>query len=244
MLIGKLINALFPKRCPICDEVILSREWVCPDCRKKIKPISVDTCRKCGKPLADSGSIYCASCEGKFQYYDRGYSVFEYKDMAKSLYRFKYGGRAEYAGFYAKCADIHLGDILRELKAEALIPVPIHKKRERKRGYNQAECFACELSKYLGVPVISDYVIRQKNTRALKTLNASERERNLKKAFIIGANGVKLKTIIIVDYIYTTGATINCISEKCREAGVENIYFLTVAIGQDYSRRAYERKKL
>lgn len=232
MLVKKALNLLFPKRCAICDEVICGDEVICPNCVGKIKPITGDTCRKCGKALKDKDRLYCCSCEGHVHLYDRGYSVFEYRDIAESLYRFKYKGRAEYATFYAMCASRSFGRLLKELDADALIPVPIHKKRKNQRGYNQASIFAKELSKHIGVPVIDNYVMRQKNTIALKKLSANERKRNLKNAFIISTNGVKLKTIIIIDDIYTTGATIDGIAEKCREAGVEKIYFLTVAVGQ------------
>ncbi len=112
-----------------------------------------------------------------------------------------------------------------------MIPVPIHRIRRAKRGYNQAQEYATELSKYCGIPVMSDIIKRKKSTVPLKKLGEAERKNNLKKAFIIAPNVVKLKSIIIVDDIYTTGATIDAMARLLKEAGVDSIMFVTVAIG-------------
>ena len=231
MIFSKIKDYLFPRRCAICDDVICSSEYICKKCGSKIRYISGDTCIKCGKSIQNSSRLYCYDCSRKIHIYDKGYSVFEYNQIKNSLYRFKYSGRAEYARYYAYTANSHLGTVLRGLGADALIPVPIHKKRLKERGYNQAEVFANELSKLLNIPVYNDYLIRKKATVPLKLLDVQERANNLKKAFIIRPNSVELETIIIIDDIYTTGATIDEISRVLRDNGVQKIYFLTVASG-------------
>ncbi|MCR5398632.1 MAG: ComF family protein [Lachnospiraceae bacterium] len=231
MNIRWLIDAVFPRRCAVCDEVIEGGRLVCDRCAATIRPIRGDTCIKCGKPLKDSERLHCYDCSRKIHYYDRGYAVFEYADIKQSLYRFKYAGRAEYAGFYATMTSEYIGDVLKKLGAEALIPVPIHRTRLAKRGYNQAKEYAKELSKHLDIPVYSKLIIRKKATVPLKKLAENERKNNLKKAFIIASNVVKLKSIIIVDDIYTTGATIDEVARLFKEAGVEHIFFVTVAVG-------------
>ena len=90
---------------------------------------------------------------------------------------------------------------------------------------------ANELSFYWKIPVINDLVIRGKNTLPMKELDGSERQNNLKKAFLLGRNDVKLSTVIIIDDIYTTGSTIDAVALVCKEAGIKNIYFLTISIG-------------
>lgn len=232
MRLSKVIDLMFPPRCGVCDTVVCSGELVCPKCTSVIKPIDRETCRKCGKGLLSTDRLYCYDCSRKIHYFERGFSIFEYKDIKRSLYKFKYQGRAEYATFYAYAADMIHGDVLRGLNADGLIPVPIHKSRQIKRGYNQAALLAKELSKRINVPVYDDFIIRQKATIPLKNLDEIGRANNLKKAFILGSNSVKLKTIVIIDDIYTTGSTIDAISKICLEAGVEKIYFLTVAIGR------------
>ena len=101
----------------------------------------------------------------------------------------------------------------------------------KKRGYNQAELIAGMLSKHWNIPVITNLVVRCKNTRPMKEIVGTDRQNNLKKAFKLGVNDVKLNTIIIIDDIYTTGSTIDAVAKVCREAGILNIYFLTVSIG-------------
>ena len=184
----------------------------------------------CGKRL-NKEETACYDCNRKHHGFIRNYSVFEYPVIRESLYRFKYKGRAEYARYYAEVAYRLHGEKLHLLQADAIIPVPLHKNRYRKRGYNQAEEFAKELSLLLNVPVKRDLVKRVKSTKALKNLDVAGRQNNLKKAFLIMQNDVKLKTIILVDDIYTTGATLDEISRVCKESGVENIYSLTVAVG-------------
>jgi ComF family protein len=114
-----------------------------------------------------------------------------------------------------------------------MIAVPLHPKRFRKRGYNQAELLAKELSARMEVPFYKDIVRRTKNTAPLKLLNASERQNNLKKAFKIGRNDVKWKSVIIVDDIYTTGSTIDACASVLLEIGIQKIYFVALAIGRE-----------
>ena len=104
--------------------------------------------------------------------------------------------------------------------------------KKNKRGYNQAEIFARELSKELGIRDYENIIKRISNTRPMKELDARGRRNNLKKAFIIGQNDVKFKCILIIDDIYTTGSTIDEIAHEFRMAGCEKIYFLTLSIGQ------------
>ena len=88
------------------------------------------------------------------------------------------------------------------------------------------------LGEELGIPVEEKLVVRNKNTRPLKLLNPEERLNNLKKAFILMENGVKLKRVIIIDDIYTTGSTIDALAELLIKRGIEEVYFVTLAIGE------------
>ncbi len=231
MNIRRLINVLFPLRCAICDEPVYGEIPVCPKCAASVRCIEGDTCIKCGKVLKDSEKMTCYDCSRKIHSFDRGFSVFEYQDIKKSLYRFKYAGRAEYGAYYAFVTQRYMGRVISQLNASALVPVPIHRKRMAARGYNQAEVFAKELSRLVGIPVRSDLIFRTKATVPMKKLSESERKNNLKKAFIIAPNVVKLKSIIIIDDIYTTGSTMDAVASLFKEAGVEKVYFITVAIG-------------
>lgn len=225
-----LLALFFPRRCAICDGIVTERGSICKDCIPKVRFLPDHVCLICGKKV-DEGTVYCYDCKRKEHYFVRNFSVFVYGDIRESLYRFKYNGRAEYAEYYAKSAYKRLGTQLRLLNAQALVPVPLHPSKKRKRGYNQAEEFARELSKCSGIPLRTDLVKRKKRTKPLKTLSAPQRQNNLKKAFLFAQNDVKLSTIILVDDIYTTGATFDAVAAVCQEAGVARIYGVTVAVG-------------
>ena len=162
----------------------------------------------------------------------RGRCLYEYDSAAKSIYRFKYGKRPEYAEYYGEEIADYLGDFIRDLKPDALVPIPIHRKRYAKRGYNQAALLAKEVSKNTGIPYLEGVVKRRRNTAPLKMLSPQERQKNLKNAFIVGENVVKLKTIILIDDIYTTGATVDEVTKVLHKAGIPDVYFVALAGGE------------
>ena len=228
-----LVNLLFPRRCVVCDNPVNPYgKLICHDCAKTLRYVRGPRCYKCGKPLSDETMEYCDDCKRHEHEYISGMALFEYKTVADSIYRFKYRGRREYAKFYGGQLALVFGMKLRALKIQAIVPVPIHKSKMHTRGYNQAKLLADELSKHTKIPVIDNLVIRNKKTVPLKDLSPAERNNNLRGAFKIGRNGVKLETIIIIDDIYTTGATVDEISRLLHGAGIANVYFLSLAIGQ------------
>lgn len=121
---------------------------------------------------------------------------------------------------------------IKQWKAEALVPIPIHPSRKRQRGYNQAELLAKVISARTGVPMRCDIVARRKKTTPQKGLDDVERQNNLKRAFKILKNDVKLSTIVIIDDIYTTGSTVDAMTATLQTAGVKNIYYAALAIGR------------
>ncbi len=228
----RTLDLLFPPRCPICDEAVPYPELICPECRKKLRYIKEPVCLKCGKRLQDEREEYCRGCLMTKHLFTEGRGLFEYQSAARSMYRFKYAGRQEYARFYAEEIERRLGKKIRSWQAEALVPVPIHYTRKRQRGYNQAERLAAEIGRRMHIPVERHLLIRVKKTLPQKQLGDAQRQNNLKKAFKIGRNDVKLKKIIIVDDIYTTGSTIDACAEELKKAGVERIYYISAAIGK------------
>lgn len=227
-----VLDLMFPPRCPLCDHVIEFRKGdICGECVKRVKPISGSVCMKCGKPLEEEKE-YCFDCKTKKHLYVQGISAFEYRDIAASIYRFKYGERQEYAAFFGRCMARKLEKKIKQWKAEALVPVPVHPSRKRERGYNQAELLAKEIAVRTGVPMRCDIVARSKKTMPQKSLDGVQRQNNLKKAFKILKNDVKLNTIVIIDDIYTTGSTVDAMAAILRTAGVKNIYYAALAIGR------------
>ena len=226
-----LLDLIFPRRCAVCDTVLSwGQKEICEDCKKKIEYLDGPTCFKCGKPVR-AEEEYCYDCRTKAHYFTAGAAVFSYEYIRRSLYRFKYSGRQEYAAFYGHQMACRMEEKRRLWKPDALVPIPLHKRKLKTRGYNQAELVARELSRYWGIPVVNNLIVRCKNTKPMKGIVGTDRQNNLKKAFKLGVNDVKLSTIIIIDDIYTTGSTIDAVSKVCLDAGIGKVYFLTVSIG-------------
>ena len=187
-----LWQLLFPTRCPVCDSIVKPfGEKICLECLPKLRVVTPPWCMKCGKKIRDDGE-FCSDCRQKQHMFDRSRTLYEYAAAAPSIYRFKYKGRQEYAEFFGEEMGKYLGDFIRSVSPDVLVPVPLHKKKLSKRGYNQAACLARALGKGLNLPVDEKLVKRIRNTAPMKRLNPTERQNNLKKAFNIGRNDVKL----------------------------------------------------
>lgn len=207
------------------------RPHICPACKGKTELIKEPFCLKCGKGLAKNEE-YCDDCKSRKHLFERGMSVFVYGSVSDSLYRFKNKGRQEYADFYAQSILKAHGRWLMSLRPDALVPVPVHRSKRQHRGYNQAELIANSIFRMTGIPVYKDLIIREKRTGPLKDLSLKARQNNIKGAFKVTENAVKLKTIVIIDDIYTTGTTIDEMCRCIKSAFDCKIYFLTVAIGR------------
>lgn len=229
-----LKELLFPKRCPVCDGIVngLGRD-ICIECRQVLKPLAGELCCKCGKKLLKGEKEYCRDCGRYPHVFDRAMALYEYGDVADSIYRFKYADRQEYADFFGKEMAAAFAGRKEIIRPSGLVPVPLHKKRLAQRGFNQAFLLAKVIGREWNLPVYDKIVIRQSNTVPQKNLNAAERQNNLKKAFKIVQNEVKLSTIIIIDDIYTTGSTADAVSQAFRQAGTDRIYIMALAIGKD-----------
>ncbi len=213
--------------------VSLGEGLACDACRGRLTYIKEPFCMKCGKPLEGMADReYCESCRKRPHDFDRGRALFRYDDcMRASIAAFKYHGRREYGKFYAREMAKSFYALASRWQPEALIPIPLHPSRKRKRGYNQAELVARELGRWWGVPVDTGILRRGKKTLPQKQLNERQRRENLKTAFHISADSVKYKTVILIDDIYTTGSTMDAAARRLREKGVRKVYFLCISIG-------------
>ena len=232
--VNAFLDWLFPPRCPICDKIIKNDEKICTNCKKELKWIKEPKCFRCGKPVEEEQE-YCYDCRKQEFHYQQGFSLWLYEGAAKqSVTAFKYKGRQEYAAFYGEELVRAYGKKLKDLNINVIIPVPIHKERERLRGYNQAELIARELSKALQIPLEAKALLRVRSTKPQKQLNYKERQRNLEKAFQckpIPCKKRKLGNVLLVDDIYTTGSTIEACTKSLLAAGAVKVYFITLCIG-------------
>jgi ComF family protein len=150
--------------------------------------------------------------------------------LSTLIHGFKYRHLVRHIRFL--CAYLRFRPDLREWAStfDILIPVPIHATRKRERGYNQAEKIAREAARYLGLPVAAEALVRVRSTGTQTKLNREERGRNLEKAFACRKpEAVKGKRILIVDDVYTTGATTGRCAELLRAAGAADVGILAIA---------------
>ncbi len=228
-----LIELLFPRRCPVCDRPVDKMgRYACKKCRRGLKYVENSYCMKCGKSLKEADDECCVDCQNASHLFDRGRALYEYETVKMAVYRFKYQGRREYAAFFGMELADKLGEEIRSWRADAIIPIPLHKDREKQRGYNQSALIAQELGKRLNIPVEGKILERIRKTLPQKNLKGKERQNNLKNAFKIRQNDVKLNTVIVVDDIYTTGATMDEIAGCLKRAGVRYVYCISLAVGR------------
>ena len=233
--LGNVVDALYPRRCPVCEALVEKRGEACIECLCKLKYIVSPFCMICGKQLDDDMQETCGDCAKNKHTFIRGVAVFAYTQQIKqSMYRFKYDGQRDYAYFYADMLFKLKGHIIASWKPDVIVPVPLHKKRYKKRGYNQAALVAYRLGQLLGIAVDEQLITREKNTLAQKELNDKERAKNIKSAFHVSQNIVKYKKVLLVDDIYTTGATIDACARAMNSIHKVDVYFAAVCIGRGF----------
>lgn len=233
-----IIDLLYPRRCPVCQDIVKQNAvnpLICPECFKKLPYVQEPRCMKCGKALEREEREYCGDCTRIPKHFQKGFPLFEYTDPVKAgVAAFKYNNRREYAQFYGEELWKSFGETFAMLHPDGIVPVPVHSNKRKKRGYNQAELLAQQLSKRLEIPCYPKLLVRCLDTLPQKELNDRERLNNLKKAFIFKENDVKLKTVLLVDDIYTSGATIEACTEAMFQGGVEKVYFTSICIGRGF----------
>ncbi len=237
---GMPADILFPPVCPICDEPVLigQRGKTCDGCRGRIRTVSEPVCFKCGRPIGSEEAEYCDLCSEYEYHFRKNRAVFVYRDEAKRLILdLKYKGRQDLAAFFTDSLILKYNKEIKNIRADAIIPIPIHKTRLKQRGYNQSFLLADELSIRTGIPVVSNLLLRTKETKAQKQLGSMGRLLNLCDAFEINRDVLrKIKTrtnlerIILVDDIYTTGSTIESCSIVLGRCGINEIYSFTMCI--------------
>ncbi len=226
-----LTDLLYPPRCPVCGQPAPFGLKICPECRKRLPVIETKRCRKCGKPIEDF-DVLCPDCVREDHLYDRGLGIYMYDEtMKRAISELKYKGRREYGEVFGELLYENARSELMYWKPDCLIPIPLHPAREAERGYNQARIISEALSKRCGIPVRSDILTRTMETDRMKELSAKDRINNMIRAFEVSEGCRELRSVVLIDDIYTTGSTVDAASAVLRRAGIDEIYFLAVCIG-------------
>ena len=238
-LTDRLTSALkyvYPSSCPFCGELLEQGEKdVCEECRGKLSYVKEPVCFKCGCEIEDEEQELCEDCRRAEHRFVRGFAALNYIDPAdKACAAFKYRNGREYAAYFAGEIIKRHGKHIREIKPEVFVPVPIHKRKLAKRGYNQAELLAGEFSRITGIPVDNELIIRSVNTPPQKKYDPEKRANNVKTAFISSEKIVKYSSAMLVDDIYTTGATIDACTGVLNGMGIEKVYYISICIGKGY----------
>lgn len=233
-----IVQFLWPEVCPFCERVY--KEGICPKCEIELRKLQIKEpkCMKCGKPVRYQEQEYCYDCAHNIHSYDRGFSIWLHKSLVKqSVYQFKYHNRRCYGPYYAEVMAGLYKEIIQNMQIkhpDVIIPIPLHKKRRKMRGYNQTEIIADHLGKMIGVPEKKRWLLRKNYTDPQKILNRKARKKNLENAFEVSDAFRPVSTVLLIDDIYTTGSTIDSAAKRLKESGVQRVYFLTISIGQGY----------
>lgn len=236
-----MLSFLFPPICPLCSKELLDKgERICRSCRKQEIFIKEPICYSCGKPMKDYEKEYCSDCRRHPKNFERGMGLCIYqKPVTDSLAAIKYKNQRKFARYYLEEIRKRKYKELVQLRVQAVIPVPIHKKKRRKRGFNQAEIFAKGIAEMLDQPMYTKIVERIHDTKPQKQLNPRERKKNLKKAFCGNYKEYQKagmpKRVLLVDDIYTTGSTAQTVTAALKQMGVREVYVFCIAVGKGFS---------
>ncbi|CCY44552.1 putative uncharacterized protein [Clostridium sp. CAG:7] len=230
-IIETILDLLFPRRCPVCGQIIMPKgNLICPGCIRKLSWVRGPVCKCCGKEIISETAEYCSDCAIHPRSFSNGMSLLNYNEIsAPSLAKIKYHNHREYLDFYAEAAYRKYAARIARLSPDLIIPVPVHKSRMKKRGFNQAEEFGKRLSHYLEIPMNSSLLIRSKKTVPQKDLGPALRLKNLEQAFSCRKLPYRMKKVLLIDDIYTTGSTAEACSRALKKAGAEQVFLLVIA---------------
>ncbi|MDI6846068.1 MAG: ComF family protein [Candidatus Saccharicenans sp.] len=225
----------FPSRCLLCRQLLEKpgEKIVCHRCLSLVEAHRGPVCPVCGRFYHNpsASSFPCGDCLEQPPSYSRHRSFGPYSGQLKEIILlFKYRG---HEGLRRPLA-IMLQEVLEREglleNVDLIIPVPLHRKREKSRGYNQAALLSSALSKLTGVPWLSDALVRTRNTPPQVSLQAAERQTNLEGAFKVKkTEKVAGRVVLLVDDVFTTGSTLRECAGELRKAGVGEVRAATLA---------------
>ena len=220
----KILHWFFPNKCVSCRKVISFDGLFCKECESKLIRPSGKRCKIC---FATKEKCNCLK-EPKF--YFRATSPFIYKDSAKNaILKLKFIKHKRLADFFAANMKAVMDKKFKDVKFDAIFPVPLHKSRINQRGFNQSLVLANSLSKLINVPVIDNKLLRVKKGKNQHTLKFKERKENVKGLYKASNISINCQRVLLIDDIMTSGATLNECAKILRLEGVPKIYCITAA---------------
>lgn len=227
------LNLFFPPRCGACASAVEQAHTLCEGCFASLHIITQPACALCGFPFEyEVGeNALCGACLEKTPPYAKGWAALRYDEAARSLVaKLKYADKTHLAPYLGRLMAAQGQEVLEG--ADVLVPVPLHWRRMLTRRYNQSLLLARETSKASGIPLLPDALKRTRHTPPQASLSRKERLDNVRGAFTATRKGVAAmagKTVVLVDDVMTTGATIYACCKTIRRAGAKEVRVLTLA---------------
>ena len=230
-LLDIFLTFIFPDTCIVCRKSMRKTNFVCRKCEHKIDYISpLFKCRTCLFPVPPGSASQCGICLREKPHYSRLISCVKYKGAIKnSLQLYKFHERSDLHIGFSKlaCNILERSDVF----FDAVVCVPISKKTMKERGYNQSALIAKKIAEYFDVPFYEDLIVKVKETKRQSELKLKERAKNVKGAF--GTNTperIKNSNVLLVDDIFTTGATMREAAKTISDY-TDDIIAFTIARG-------------
>ncbi len=222
-----LLDFVFPPLCLGCGEYYDDKSQICSICLGKVQTFDYPLCLNC-RAFIPKG-VECPVCKAE------SVLLFAYANYQPPLndiiHQFKFRGITSPAETFARLTYEKFKDLLGEIKVEALIPIPLHRQRENRRGYNQAELFARGLSKLMGIPVNSELLTRIKRGKEQARLPFKQRISNIKNAFEVDPLQDGIRKVYLLDDVVTSGATVLEAKRVLKESNREVVGILSIAHG-------------
>ena len=223
---------MLPQMCLLCNREI-DKGMVCNNCLDYLPIVSPPTCRLCGRPITN-GSLCCLCKKDSTVDHGRAWMLFV-PPSDKLIHHFKYRRKTRLAHLFARAmSGLVLNDHILAT-ADVITPVPLYWWKRLRRGYDQAYLLARIMSQET---LINQHGLlkRIKNTRTQTRLDEQQRQQNVRNAFIVNRDGFEDKKVILVDDVFTTGATMNECARVLKEAGAAAVYSCVAAITPDSPR--------
>lgn len=234
--LNALVDAILPPRCASCRSVTASVSGFCVDCWGKLDFLIGPACARCDVPfeMPQGEGALCGNCLTELPPYSRVHAALAYGDVSRTIaIRLKYGRRLGFAKLMARL--IH-GTLMRNRKDDEapplIVPVPLHRWRIWSRGFNQSAEIGRELSRLTGWPLAVDIVQRHRSTPPLRGLGRKARARTVSGAFNLpkaARERVAGRAILLVDDVFTTGATVSACARLLVRAGAADVQIATFA---------------
>lgn len=229
------LDLIFPPKCLVCNVPLEAKDnyQLCPSCLSGITYIKSPLCTLCGIPFKseDGSNHLCGECLTSKRYFTKARSIGLYeRTLLKAIHLFKYNGKIHLASPLSHMLSDSVSQLFDIKSVDLLIPVPLHPKRLKERGFNQALLLARVLKKKYNKDLATRILKRSRWTEPQVNLSGKARRKNVKGSFIISnPMAVKEKNILLLDDVYTTGATINECGRTLLKAGANEVYVLTLA---------------